>query len=192
MKSSGSIVALVIGAGLALGAGDVLTVPQAAARLEQLMPQVPSMLGAQFRVLAAEALKERHPDLAAKFVHAALEDVNGRESIDPELLSALTSVAPDETIALLPRLKVNADDVVIGALLQGDRVRQATTLYRASMQKGPIKFNAQLFKMLGNESPEEAKTLFVGYLAPFFVRRRHAATTFQPDQLRGSGCGLRA
>jgi peroxiredoxin len=165
MKSLRSIVALVIGAGLALGAGDVLTVPQAAARLEQVMPQLSSVLGAEFRVLAAEALKERYPNIAAKFVQAALEDVKGREAIDAELLSALTSVAPDETISLLPRLKQSADDVVISALLRSNRVRQAATVYRASMQKGPVRGNIpQIFTALGDESPEEAKKLFAEML----------------------------
>jgi hypothetical protein len=73
MKFWRLIVAFVIGAVLTSGAGDELTVAQAAGRLEKLMPQIPSMVGALFRVLAAEALKERHPDPAAKFVHAALE-----------------------------------------------------------------------------------------------------------------------
>jgi peroxiredoxin len=168
MKSWRFIVAFVIGAVLTWGAADELTVAQAAARLEKLIPQTSSVVGAQFRVLAAEALKERHPDLAAKFVQAALEDVKGRESIDPELLSALTSVAPDETIALLPRLKPNADDVVISALLQSNRVRQAAALYRASLKKGPVRFNTpQIFRALGSESPEEAKKLFADVLDKF-------------------------
>ncbi len=140
------------------------------------MPQIPSMVGAQFRVLAAEALKERHPDLAAKFVQAALEDVKGRESIDPELLSALTSVAPDETIALLPHLKLNSDDVVISALLESNRVRQAAALYRASAQKGPVRLDPLIFKALGNESPEESQKLFADVLAGFLY---DDATPFQ-------------
>ena len=167
MKSWRFILAFGFGAVLSSGAGDELTVAQAAARLDNLMPQIPSMVGAEFRVLAAEALKERHPDLAAKFVYAALGVVKGRESIDPELLSDLTSVAPEEAIELLPHLKLNADDVVISALLQADRVRQAATLYRASMQKEPVKFNVQIFKALGSESPEEAKTLFADMLSRF-------------------------
>jgi len=178
MKTSRSIVVLVIGAGLALGAGDVLTVAQAAARLEQLIPPTPLMVGTEFRVLAGEALQERYPDLAAKFVQAALDDVKGREVIDPELLSALTSVAPDETIALLPRLQPNADDVVIAALLRSNRVRQAATLYRASMQRGPVRGNIpQIFKALGNESPEEATRLFAD------VRERFSYDDATPLQL---------
>jgi peroxiredoxin len=168
MKLWRFMVAFVIGAALASGAREELTVAQAAARLEQLMPKIPARVGAQFRVLAAEALKEHHPDLAAQFVRAALDDVKGRESIEPELLSALASAAPDETIALLPHLKLNSDAVVISALLQSNRVRQAADLFRASTQKGSPRFGMpMIFRALGNESPEEAKKLFADMLAGF-------------------------
>jgi peroxiredoxin len=198
MRSCRFVVAFVICAALAAGARDELTVAQAAARVEQLMPRMPSTVGTQFRVLAAEALKERHADLAAKFVRAALNDVKSREAIDPELLSALTSVAPDETIALLPHLKLNSDQVVISALLQSNRVRQAAALYRASLQKGPVRFDTPLiFKALGNESPEEAKKLFVDMLAGFsyddatplqlfnLINCAVAAAPFAPDLTAG-------
>jgi peroxiredoxin len=168
MRSCRLIVAFAIGAALALGADDELTVAQAAARLEQLMPKIPSTVGAQFRVYAAEALKERHPDLAAKFVSNALDDVKWREGIEPELLSGLTSVAPDATVALLPHLKFNSDQVVISALLESNRVQEAVALYRASMQRGPVKFDTPLiFKAVGRESPEDAKKLFADMLAGF-------------------------
>ncbi len=159
---------LILGSALASGARDALAVTQAAAQMEHLLPQIPATVAAQFRLLAADALKEHYPDLAAKFVRAALDDVKWREAIDPELLSALTLAAPDETVALLRHQKLNSDQVVISALLQANRVLQAAALYRASIENGASRFEMpQVFKALGTQNPEEAKKLFADMLIGF-------------------------
>ena len=168
MRSCRLLVSVLIGAAVAWGARDNGTVEQAAARVEQLALQSTPALRPEFRVLAAQALKDRYPELAAKFVRAALEDVASRDVIDPELLRGLAAVAPDETIALLPHLKPGSDFALADALMEANQVGRAAALYRASLGKGQPRVDVQqLFRVLAKRSPEEAKKLFADMLAAF-------------------------
>jgi peroxiredoxin len=141
-------------------------VGQAAARVEQLASQSTPALRPEFRILAAQALKDRYPEIADKFARAALEDVRTRDSIDPRLLSALAPLAPEATIALLPHLKPGSDFIVADALMRSNQMRQAVPVYRASFKKGkPPTGIAPLFKRLAAESPDDAKSLFADFLS---------------------------
>jgi hypothetical protein len=168
MESRRFLASLLIGTAFAWGARQTATVEEAANRAEQLAAQTTVTLRPAFRILAAQALKDRYPQLAEKFVRAALEDVRSRDTIDPELLSALATVAPEETIALLPHLKPGSNGIVINALLRSDQVRRAAALYRASLGNGQPRVDMiALFRLLAKENPEEAKKLFADMMAAF-------------------------
>jgi peroxiredoxin len=176
MRSCRLLVSVLIVAAVAWGARDNGTVEQAAARVEQLALQSTPALRPEFRVLAAQALQERYPELAAKFVRAALEDVASRDVIDAQLLGALAALAPEETIALLPHLKPGSDYVVADALVRANQARRAVAVYRAALGKGqPGVHLVPLFNALVKENPDEAKKLFAEMLAAFSY---DAATPF--------------
>jgi peroxiredoxin len=153
------------------GAAD--TVDQAAARVEQLVSKARPALRAEFRVLAAQTLKERHPDVANKFVKAAFEELRSQDTIDPQLLSELTAAAPEETIALLPHLKPGSEIFVINALIRMNQIQRAAVVYRTSLErdkpgKGQPRVDvAQLLRPLATTNPEDAKKLFQEMLAAF-------------------------
>jgi peroxiredoxin len=157
-------VSLLMGAALACGS----SVDQAAARVEQLVSQSPAALRPEFRILAAQALKGRHPELAKKFVRAVFDDVRMRDAIDSRMLAALAGLAPEETVALLPHLKPGSAVEVADAFMRLNQVRPAVALYRASLEKGQLGTNvAALFKKLAKDSPDDAKTIFADFLASF-------------------------
>jgi peroxiredoxin len=159
-------VLLLVVSTFAPAAGD--TVDQAAARVERFASQSTPALRPEFRILAAQALKDRYPKLADKFVHAVLADVRSRDEIDFRLLDGLATLAPDETIALLPHLKPGSDLMMADAMMRSNQVRPAVALYRASFKKGLQRTDiAPLFKRLAKDSPDDAKTLFADFLAAF-------------------------
>ena len=120
-------------------------------------------------MLAAQALKDRYPELAGRFIQAVLADVRSSDSVDPQVLGAIVATAPEDAIALLPRLKAGSDRVVITALVQSGQARRAAALYRASLSAGQPRVDvAPLFNALSKESPDEAKKLFSDMLAAFF------------------------
>jgi len=168
MESCRFAVPLLVAAAFAWGARDAGTVDQAAARVEQLALQSTPALRPEFRILAAQALKDRYPELSEKFVRAALQDLRSRDAIDNQLLAALTGLAPEEAIALLPHLNAGSEQTVIVALVQSNRMPRAVALYRASLAKGQPNLDAGfLLKALAKENPEDAKRLFADVLAAF-------------------------
>jgi len=154
-------------AAIVWGAHELATVEQAAARAEQLASQSNPALRPQFLLLAARALKDRHPEIADRFVRSAFEEVGTRTEIDPELLSELTAAAPEETIALLPHLKPGSYSIVRNALIQINQAERAAALYRANLGKGQPRTDVPLFRALAQQNPEEAKKLFGDMLAAF-------------------------
>jgi peroxiredoxin len=173
-------VSLLIGSAVAWGARDTGTINQAAARVEQLASQSTPALRPEFRILAAQALKERYPELAKTFTLAALEDVRSRDNIDPQLLSALATLAPEETMALLPHLGGGADFIVADALMRSNQLPAAVAIYQASFKKSkPPTSIAPLFKRLAAESPDDAKKLFTEFLSAL------SFDTLKPSELFG-------
>jgi peroxiredoxin len=117
-------------------------------------------------MLAAQALKDRYPELANKFVQTVLAEIRSNDAIDPQVLQSLAEIAPEETIALLPNLKAGSDRFVINGLLSSNQPRRAADLIRASLAKGkPIAPGD--FRALTTEDPGEAKKLFTEMLAAF-------------------------
>lgn len=143
-------------------------VEQAAARVAELSTQSPLALRPGFRILAAQALKDRHPELARKFVLASLGDIHTGDSIDLLELDTLAALAPEETIALMPRLKAGSDFDVAGAFMRTNQPHRAVPIYRAMFGKGQPRTDiAPLFRRLAKESPGEAKSLFADFLTAF-------------------------
>jgi len=157
---------ILIGSAFAWGARNAATVDQAAARVEQFAAQSTPALRTEYRILAAQSLKDRYPELADKFAHAALKDLVASEAIDPRLLSELAPFVPEESIALLPRTGRGVDFEVAGALMRANLLRPAVAIYSAYFKKGrPRSDLAPLFKLLAAESPDDAKALFADFLA---------------------------
>jgi len=157
---------ILIGSAFAWGARNAATVDQAAARVEQFAAQSTPALRTEYRILAAQSLKDRYPELADKFAHAALKDLVASEAIDPRLLSELAPFVPEESIALLPRTGRGVDFEVAGALMRANLLRPAVAIYSAYFKKGrPRSDLAPLFKRLAAESPDDAKALFADFLA---------------------------
>jgi peroxiredoxin len=163
-----TFVHLLIGSAVGWAAAETGAVDQAAARVEQTTSQSSADLRPEFRLLAAQALKDRYPDLARKFAQAAFAEVGLNDAISPRLLRSLAAIAPEETIALLPRLQAGSDRVVISALVQSGQSRRAAALYRQSLAKGqPSVDVAPLLTALAKEIPDEAKKLFADMLAAY-------------------------
>jgi peroxiredoxin len=162
-------VSLLVGSAIVWGARDTGTVDQAAARVELLASQARAAVRPEFRMLAAQALKDRYPELANKFVQAVLAEVRSKDAIDPQVLQSLAEIAPEETIALLPGLKTGSDRIVINALFKSNQSRRAVDLYRASLAKDQPRVDVApgLFRALSTEDPGEAKKLFTEMLAAF-------------------------
>jgi peroxiredoxin len=155
-----------IGSAFAWGARNAGTVDQAAARVEQFAAQSTPALRTEYRILAAQALKDRYPELADKFARAALKDLSASDAIDPRLLSELAPLVPEESIALLPHTGRGVDFDVAGALMRANLLRPAVAIYSAYFKKGrPRSDLAPLFKRLTAESPDDAKALFADFLA---------------------------
>jgi peroxiredoxin len=173
-------VSLLIGSAIAWAARDAGTLDQAAARVEQLASQSSPALRTEFRILAAQALKDRYPELADKFAHAALKDLSASDAIDPRLLSELAPLLPEETIALLPRTGPGVDLNVADALMRANQARPAVAIYSAYFKKGhPRPDLAPLFKRLAAESTDDAKMLFAEFLAALPL------DTAKPNELFG-------
>jgi len=90
-------------AGLAIAA-DTAGVRQAANRVEQKAGLTPEAQALEFRLLAAQALQPRYPDLARKFIDATLQELRANQDLaaSPALRRALTALAPQEAAAVLP------------------------------------------------------------------------------------------
>ncbi len=161
-------VSLSVGGALAWGVPGAGSLEKAAARVEQIAAQSPAGLRPEFRILAAQALKGRYPELAKKFVLASLADFRTRDTIDLLLLDTMAELAPEETIALLPHLKPGSEFDVAGAFMRTNQPRRAAPIYRASFKKGPLRTDiAPLFQRLAKEDPDDAKVLFIDFLAAF-------------------------
>jgi peroxiredoxin len=103
MLSCRALVAPFLLAGLACAA-DTAAVNRAAALVEQKAAQTPQGQDLEFRLLAAQALQARYPELARKFVDASLQELRAHKDLaaSPSVKRALTTLAPTEAAALFP------------------------------------------------------------------------------------------
>jgi peroxiredoxin len=84
-------------------AADPTAVNQAASLVEQKAGKAPKGQDLEFRLLAAQALQQRYPDLSRKFTNAALDELRAnKELANPSVKRALTTLAPTEATAIFP------------------------------------------------------------------------------------------
>jgi peroxiredoxin len=94
--------AAILAAGAALAAGSPVT--QALSRFEEANAKAPAMVAVEYRLRAAQALKERYPEQSAKLVREALAGLHDTEPLAwgssiPRLLKEL---APNGQVQLPP------------------------------------------------------------------------------------------
>ena len=147
---------LLLAVSLAADSGrDAVT--NALARLDADTAKLSTDMRDRVQLDAAQTLTERFPDLARKYVSAVLADVKQHSPIeaDASLLSALAAAAPQETVALLPKMKPGSDAMLASALLRADQVDLAVRVYRASLEHGPVHPSAAaaLLARLAKEKP---------------------------------------
>ena len=117
--------------GLAFAA-NTDAVKQAAARVEQQTAKAPQTLRPEFQVMAAQALNQRHPDLARPFVDSVLEQLRAAKdpAVSPTLIMGLASVAPSDAAGILPAISPGSTRNVIAALARSDHGDAAAKLFR--------------------------------------------------------------
>jgi len=127
--------------GLAFAA-NTDAVKQAAARVEQQTAKAPQAVRPEFRVLAAEALNPRHPDLARPFVDSVFEQLRAAKdpAVSSSVIVGLASVAPSDAASILPRLAPGSVPTVIGALARANHGDAAAKLFQDYL--ATIKFDA--------------------------------------------------
>ena len=154
---------------LAAAAASADSVNQAAALVEQQTANVPAVLRIDFRMRAAQALAERHPDLARHLVDLSVAEIrSGKDwSLGPAVLDAFAAVAPSEGVSLIPKLGPDATAGMISALARANRTGAAAALYRQSLAAGDLQIFAasSVLSQLAKEKPAEAAGLLREILA---------------------------
>src|SRR5450432_2903926 len=85
-------------------AADPAAIRQAAALVEQKAARTPQGQSLEFRLLAAQTLQQRYPDLARTFTDRVLHELQADKApaATPAVKRALTTLAPAEAAALFP------------------------------------------------------------------------------------------
>ena len=139
-------------------------VPQAANRMEQTAARAPAPLAMEFRMMAAQALLGRHPELARKFVDRTLDQLRASKdvAVPPDVVRTLAIVAPDELKTVLPRLAPGTRPLVVGSLIQEQRVDDALALYRDALKAREMRpvVAASLFRLFARARPAETARLY--------------------------------
>ncbi|HWC95566.1 MAG TPA: TlpA disulfide reductase family protein [Candidatus Sulfopaludibacter sp.] len=145
-------------------AGGAETVDQATARLQELTAKVPAALRIEFRMRAAEALAQRHPDLARPLVALAVDEIKAGKNwqLGNGVLQSFAVAAPAEGVAIVPYLSAGSASMMPGALARANRLEQAVSLYRQSLARGDLQVQVagMLLTPLVKEKPAEAAKLF--------------------------------
>ena len=107
-------------------------VAQAAARAEQKAALAPKSLAPEFRLLAAQALKERDPALSRKLLDSMLTEVRADKdlALSPGMLQALVELSPKETLAIAPRLSSDSFRMLAIMLQRANHPEEALALFR--------------------------------------------------------------
>ncbi len=151
-------------AAAAYAAGGNESLDQASAQLEQQTAKIPAALRIEFRMRAAQALMERHPGLARRFVSLAVQEISSGEDwqLGNAVLQAFAVSAPSEGVAILPYLAPGQAAMMTGALARANRTDQAMALYRQSLARGDLQSMTAntLLAHLAKEKPAEAGKLF--------------------------------
>src|SRR6266404_3332762 len=109
------LVAALFASALCAAEGEV---DKAALRLDLVAAKAPKPLAMEFRMRAAAALRERHPELADKFVEQTLTELRGAKDwvVGYGVVQELAKFTPSGTMSILPNLVPGYAQLVIGAL----------------------------------------------------------------------------
>ena len=112
-------------------------VAQAAARAEQKAALAPQPLSLEFRVRAAQTLRERDPERFSKLLNTTLAELRGGQDwvLGPGVLQALVELAPADTVALLPHLRAGSAPLLIALLARAGHKTEALALFRGTASK---------------------------------------------------------
>jgi peroxiredoxin len=144
-------------------------VAKAALRLDLVSSKAPKPLAMEFRILAADALRERHPDLANKFVEQTVAELNAGKDwvVGYKLIQGLAQASPTDAIAVLPKLVPGYAQIVIAALAQSRRAAEAMALYMDLLKRGEVRASgaSSLLLPLVKQDPAKAAKVFHDVLA---------------------------
>jgi peroxiredoxin len=155
----------------AWSAGDARSTTQTAQDFDRKAASLPVPLAIQFRMLAAETLQPRHPEIARHFVEVTLDQLRGGkdQTVGPAVIRALAQVAPNETLEVLPGAVPTSVPMLMAALAQTDHIDLALGLYRASLAAGKVGVRAlaPLIAPLARSNPSAAEALFQELVSGF-------------------------
>ncbi len=155
----------------AWSAGDARSTTQTAEEFDRKAAGLPVPLAMQFRMLAAETLQPRHPEIARHFVEVTLDQVRGGKDLQvgPSVIRTLAEVAPKETAEVLPASAPSTIPMLIAALAQADHADLALGLYRSSLTSGKVSVRAlaPLIAQLARRNPTLADQLFQELVSEF-------------------------
>ncbi len=150
--------------GLACAAGETGAVAQAANRVDQQAAKAPQAIALEFRMLAAQSLQQRHPDLARKFIDATLEQLRAGKSVtvSPGVVQALAVLSPSDAASLVPKAAPEQTSALIVALALADHLDAAAALFRGSFTQAKVRSEASVpvLGRLAKVKPAEATQLF--------------------------------
>jgi peroxiredoxin len=157
MTSFGLVLASLAIAGAASAAESL--VAQAATRAEQKAALAPQPLALEFRVRAAETLRERDPERSRKLLDTTLAELRAGQDwvLGPGVLQAPVELAPTDTVAVLPHLRGESTQLLIALLTRAGHRVEALALFRATASKfaEPLKPADALWLVI-NTVPEAA------------------------------------
>jgi len=118
---------------------------------------------------AAEALRDRHADLARKFVDQTLADLRGGKEwvVGYGVIQGLAAISPSDALAILPNMAPGYAPIVVNALVQSHRTDQATVLYLDLLKRGQMRAagSSSIINPLSKTAPATAVKLFTDVLA---------------------------
>jgi len=122
----------------AFGAGETGAVSEAVSRLEAQSAKLPPALGADFRALAARALRERYPDLAKKMRAGTEQDFRKPAPAQPDIDQATGKRILDirERISAMGKLPTDAARAQSAIQLAADIRALPASLYRNGLAEG--------------------------------------------------------
>lgn len=156
------------GAG-ASGIAKASHVADSAKALEQKTANLSPELRHAFRLSAAVSLHDAYPEIARRFVELTVAEAREAQHLEPDAMSALAQVAPEEAIGLLPYLPAGSDGPLLNQLIYWHHTARALKLYRAMLSHGNLAILQAnpLLGQLAKENPPEAVKLFGEILTRF-------------------------
>ena len=141
----------------------------ASLRLDMLANKAPKPIAMEFRIRAAEALNERHSDLAGKFVQQTLNDLQSGKDwvVGYAVVQGLARFSPADAVSVLPNLVPGYGQFVIATLAQSHKPDQAIALYMDLFRRGQMRpaGSATVLGPLTREDPVKAAKFFEDLLA---------------------------